>query len=439
MTNRREPLFLFVVDIGLFLAALWLTLLLRYLVVPSFNTWYNHFVPFSLLFLVWVLIFFIAGLYDKHTTLFRGRMPTIILNAQAINITIAALFFFFVPNFGVAPKTSLGIYLIVSSALILFWRLYIFPRLVVKKQQRAILIAAGEEMEELHAEVNRDARHPFFFVAFINPTSRRTADLVRKIRHLVTKERITIVVIETLDEKVVKALPELYDLVFSGVRFIDAGRAYEEVFDREPLSLLKHQWLVENISTAPQAAYDFGKRVIDITVASFLGLLTLLAYPFIALAIKLDDRGTVFISQERIGKGGALIRIVKFRSMEVEGSEKVTRVGRALRASRLDELPQLLSVVQGRQSLIGPRPELPRYAELYAKRIPYYHIRHLIKPGLSGWAQIQEIRPPKFGVEYDATERKLSYDLFYIKHRSLWLDIKISLKTVRILLLRSGI
>ncbi len=439
ITNRREPFYLLFVDILCFLIALWLMLLLRTLSVPSISVFYNHLVPFSFLFAAWIVVFFIAGLYDKHTTFFRSRLPNTILNAQAINIIIAAVFFFFVPNFGVTPKTSLGIYLIVSSALILFWRLYVFPYLAIKRQQRALLIGAGDELEELKNEVNGNARYPFSFIGMIDPATVLPVELARQVRERVQHEGVQVVVLDTAHKNIAPALPEFSELLFRGVRFIDAGHMYEEVFDREPLSLLEHRWLVENISTAPQAAYDFGKRVIDLGISAMLGALSLFVYPFVALAILLDDGGPIFIFQERVGQGGELIHIAKFRSMRVNGKEQVTRVGMFLRATRMDELPQLWSVILGEQSLIGPRPELPHYVKLYAEQIPYYHVRYLIKPGLSGWAQIQNITPPKFEIQYDATKRKLAYDLYYIKHRSIWLDLKIALKTIKTLLSRSGI
>jgi lipopolysaccharide/colanic/teichoic acid biosynthesis glycosyltransferase len=171
------------------------------------------------------------------------------------------------------------------------------------------------------------------------------------------------------------------------------------------------------------------------------------------LAIKIDDGKEIFIKQERIGQNNNIINIIKFRTMSindgvVEQGEKeesisrvqhVTRVGRWLRASRIDELPQLWNVLKGDISLIGPRPELPNLVKLYEKEISFYNVRHLIKPGLSGWAQIYQKTPPKFSTDYDQTKTKLSYDLFYIKNRSFWLDIKIALKTIRELVSRRGV
>jgi len=265
---------------------------------------------------------------------------------------------------------------------------------------------------------------------------------------VIYKNDVKLVAIEFSNDKVRPLLPHLYNLMYSKVRFIDSHKIYEDVFNRIPLSLVTYSWFLENISVSPKFTYDFLKRVFDVVLSFILGLISLVVYPFVMVAIKLDDAGKYFIFQERVGHNNKLVRIIKFRTMSVDdsgegvGTErkmKVTRVGRILRATRIDELPQLWNVFFGDISLIGPRPELPNLVKLYEKEISFYNVRHLIKPGLSGWAQLYQKDPPKFGTDYDQTKAKLSYDLFYIKNRSFWLDIKIALKTVKTLLSRSGV
>ena len=162
----------------------------------------------------------------------------------------------------------------------------------------------------------------------------------------------------------------------------------------------------------------------------------------------MDDRGPLFIVQKRVGKQGELVSIIKFRSMTgddegkyVDGKTTLTetRVGRFLRRTRLDEFPQLLNVLKGDLSLIGPRPELPALVSEYEQAIPYYNARHLIKPGLSGWAQLYHDNHPHHGSAVAETKEKLSYDLYYIKNRSFWMDIQIGLQTIKTLFSRSGI
>jgi lipopolysaccharide/colanic/teichoic acid biosynthesis glycosyltransferase len=213
------------------------------------------------------------------------------------------------------------------------------------------------------------------------------------------------------------------------------------------LSLIKYSWFLENISLAPKITYDILKRLMDIVIAVPAGLISLIVYPFVYIAIKLEDGGPVFFSQERIGKNGSIMRIYKFRSMYSndqvdvlrDSKNRITRIGDTLRKTRIDELPQLWNVIKGDVSLIGPRPELPTLVKLYEKEIPYYGIRHLIKPGLSGWAQIYHDNHPHHGAEVAETKEKLSYDLYYIKNRSFILDIQIVLKTVKKLFSIAGV
>jgi lipopolysaccharide/colanic/teichoic acid biosynthesis glycosyltransferase len=194
--------------------------------------------------------------------------------------------------------------------------------------------------------------------------------------------------------------------------------------------------------------YDLIKRLMDVVGALAIGAATLVVYPFVMLAIKLDDGGEIFIIQERVGRFQRPIKVYKFRSMSgndqgeygENGKSKlsVTRVGRMLRVLRIDELPQLWNVLRGDLSLVGPRPELPALAAQYSARIPYYNARYLVSPGLSGWAQLRHDRHPHHGADVAETKEKLSYDLYYMKHRSLWLDIFIILQTVRIALTARG-
>ena len=186
----------------------------------------------------------------------------------------------------------------------------------------------------------------------------------------------------------------------------------------------------------------------DMAFASVLVLISLLFYPFVWLAIKLDDGGTLWSVQERIGQNSHLIKLLKFRTMEIandggqwnkDNQNKVTRVGNFLRKTRIDELPQLWNVLKGDISLIGPRPEFPKPVKLYEKQVPYYGVRHLIKPGLSGWAQIHHDEHPHHTIDMLETKNKLSYDLYYIKNRSMMLDLKIALRTIKTLLSRSGV
>lgn len=445
--TKKEAFVLFCGDVVFFALSLWLALFARYGELPDGYTFQTHFVPFSILFVLWILVFFIAGLYEKHTLILKGKLPSVIFNAQLVNSIFAVIFFYTIPFFGIAPKTLLFIYLIVSFIATLFWRLYGAALLGTRERQPGMLIGSGLEMKELLEEVNGNDRYDIRFTSSVDVHHIDGIDIQGEIVTPIYADNVKIIAVDFSHQNVAPLLPHLYNLIFSKVRFIDSHRIYEDIFDRIPLSLVTYSWFLENISVSPKFTYDFLKRVMDIVLSFVLGVVSLVVYPFVWLFIKLDGGGPVFIRQERIGQNNRTIGIIKFRTMtvndsgegEAEREKKVTRVGKWLRVSRVDELPQLWNVLRGDISLIGPRPELPNLVHLYEKEISFYNVRHLIKPGLSGWAQLYQKTPPKFSTDYDQTKVKLSYDLFYIKNRSFWLDIKIALKTIRELVSRRGV
>lgn len=448
VSNKKEPLVLFVGDILFFLAALWLTLFIRYYEIPSERLLLEHIKPFSVVLVLWFVVFFIAGLYEKHTLILRRNIPSTIFNAQVINTIIALAFFYVVPGLRITPKITLAIYLILSFGLLLVWRIYGTTFLTVRDKQNALLVGSGEEMQELKEEVNNNTRYNFRFISSVDLDHIDAVDFQEEILKRVYSEGVHMVAVDLRSDKVEPILPNLYNLIFSKVRFVDMYKIYEDVFDRIPLSLVKYSWFLENISTAPRTTYDTLKRLMDIIISLPLFLVSLfIFYPLAYILVKLDDRGPLFITQERIGKNNNIIKILKFRTMltndqgQKDGIQKNrdTRVGRFLRKTRIDELPQLWNVLRGDLSLIGPRPELPALAQVYEDQIKYYNVRHLIKPGLSGWAQLYQKTPPKVFSDLNKTKIKLSYDLYYLKNRSFVLDLKIALKTLKTLMSRSGL
>lgn len=443
VSRRKETTILFLVDVALLYVSLWLTLALRYWEIPDAGVWKDHFLPFSIIIAVWILVFFISGLYEKHTLILKSRLPSTVFHAQVANSFIAVLFFYFIPYFGIAPKTNLFIYLVVSFGLVLLWRIYGDKFFSSAKKERGILIGSGEEMKELLEEVNGNPRYSLEFVSSIDLDDIDGLDFKEEILQRIYSEEIQIIAIDLKNEKVEPILPHLYNLIFSKVKFIDMYKIYEDIFDSVPLSLVRYNWFLENISTETRATYDSLKRIMDLLLAFAVGAISLVIYPFVAVAIKFDDGGSIFFEQERIGKNNKIIKVKKFRSMSdlPAGGDghRITRVGKWLRASRIDELPQLWSVLKGDLSMIGPRPEIPSLIKHYEEEIPYYNVRHLVKPGLSGWAQLYHTDPPKVFADADKTRRKLSYDLYYIKNRSFMLDLKIALKTIKALLSRSGV
>ncbi|MBI2814089.1 MAG: exopolysaccharide biosynthesis polyprenyl glycosylphosphotransferase [Opitutae bacterium] len=253
-----------------------------------------------------------------------------------------------------------------------------------------------------------------------------------------------IILRETGQELPAEVAQRLMKLHFSGVPTYTLELFHEVYWRKIPLYRLNQTWLFqEGFQIAREPVFERLKRVSDIAFATFGLLLALPFAPLVAAALWLEDRGPVFFRQARVGRNRRLFDIVKLRTMRVNGAgseytqqndSRVTRLGRFLRASRLDEVPQLWNVLRGDMSLIGPRAEWVRLVDDYERKIPCYHFRHLVKPGITGWAQVNY----PYGANLEDTMRKLEYDLYYIRYFSFVLDASIVLKTIHIMLFGKG-
>ncbi len=434
VVTRKGTLILLAGDLFLFIVALWLALFVRNASTPDWATLSVHLSPFALVFAVWILVFFIADLYGRQTSLFQRRLPQIIFNAQLVNSGLAVIFFYFLPYFGITPKTILFIDLIWSFVLIFAWRRFLVPHILRGRRERIYFACSGSEVEELKDEIRNNPQYNAVIVDTVP-----VADLSRS--------RVTLMVINPYDSEISTLLKDFYQLIFKEVRFLSVDSLYEDIFERVPLSLIDERWFLQNITSRPKFIYDFLKRVIDFLLALVLALISAVVYPIILLLQFTFDRGPLFSIQRRVGEKNQPIRLFKFRTMEKaddggvwheSNKNQVTKLGAWLRKTRLDELPQLLNVLWGDISLVGPRPEFPEPVKEYVTEIPFYNVRHLVKPGLSGWAQVYQENHPHHGLDFAETRNKLSYDLFYIKNRNLWLDIAIALKTIKTLVLTKG-
>lgn len=443
ISARRDTAFLLLGDVLLLVLSLWLALAARNLALPPQAYFFEHLYAFTGVFAISLLIFFIAGLYERQTRLVKHILGSRILGAQVGNTLLAAVLFFLLP-FSIAPKTILALYLVISVALISLWRFFISPLLSFAGRERALLVGTGPLVETVHDDVNRQPKYYVTFDQWLDSASLEKGDLHAQIRAACARG-VRLIVIDSRNPAVREELPALYDLMVSGVLFVEFSAFYESLYDRVPLGHIDHAWLLEHLPRR-NLLYSAAKRGIDL-IGSAIGMV--LAAPFVlaAGAFLLIAGGRPFIFHERIGRGGKCFHIVKLRTMlfndhgdpERQKRNRVTRLGRFLRKTRIDELPQLWNIFRGELSFIGPRPELPAIAAIYEREIPYYEIRHLIAPGLSGWAQIHDYDAPRGAADIERTRRKLSLDLYYLKHRSFGLDIAIALKTLRALASFSGI
>ena len=444
LSFRREALVLLIGDIFFLICSLWATLLVRYEAFPDSHIFYTHLYPFSFLFLFSVAVFLIAGIYEKHTLLLKSKLPEMIFYAQIANVVIAAAFFFLVPYFGIQPKTNLFIYLFFSTTFVSAWRMYIFPYFAVSQPASALLVGKGEEFNDVLAEINGNTRYAVRFTETLD-LSLDASLLIEKVTTVTRTKNISVIVLPFSLLRDSALLAKWDTLMLSGVKFVDSGTLYEDLFDRVSLPLIDERWFFDVQEDAPTILYAPIKRGTDI-VLSALALIVLSPLVLLVALILTIQGGSAFIFQKRIGKDNRQIFIIKFRSMLYDDGEdpikkkenRITAFGGFLRKTQIDEIPQFWNVLMGDLSLIGPRPEIPHFVEEYAKVIPHYEARHLIQPGLSGWAQIKHASPPKFKLDVEATRNKLTYDLYYLKHRSFLLDMEITLRTIKILLARAS-
>lgn len=422
IASRRASFLLFVGDMVVLTASLYVTLWIRSGAVPDASSLAPYLVPFAFIFALWLLVFYSSGLYSKRLVLFPSMLPDALLKTQIVNIFFAALFFFLVPAFGITPKTILAIYLVVSIVFIFIWRLALYPHLLVRQNsERAILLAQGAEADELFAEVNGNPRYGIEFYS----------------RDIEYNGNVSIIVVDAASST--RLASKI--LVQHGKQLVAFEKMYEEVFDRVPLSHLGHAWFSENVATEDSFWYVGAKRGTDIIGGLLMGIITLAITPFVALALQIEYPGSVFLVQTRMGQHGTRIRTYKFRSMRFadkgawkgETINKVTHVGSFLRKTSLDEFPQFINVLKGEISLIGPRNDIEALGERLSDAIPYYMFRYAVRPGITGWAQINQqyeqgnVSPQSI----EETKVRLAYDFYYLKHRSLGLDIVIALKTIK--------
>ena len=450
--SRILNLILFSGDILSFALALYLSLLSRYGSLPTVPILSQHFSAFVWIFLLWALVLYITGFYAHFVVGYRLSLAEKLFRAHLVNVAVAAIFFYFVQYyyFIITPKVILIFYAVFSYFLLFGWRAlslsftrgaagkgvfyFIGPRPELDELSRAFghnpyysnfRVLAGKSPDEITSESDIDfslleerAKAGFFAAIVATFPHQHNKNFIRK----------------------------FYDSIFRGVHFFDFQKFYESVFHKIPVSLVNEMWFLENVSSPSLAVYDFLKRLVDLAISAALGAVSLVFYPFIIAAIKLDDGGPVFYVPKRVGKKGRIFRLFKFRTMKVDAGAawpgkndpRVTRIGRFLRKTSLDELPQLWNVFLGHISLVGPRPDLIDFAEILRKEIPYYDVRTLIKPGLTGWAQVSQRVEGENPSSIEETKDRLAYDIYYIKNRSFLLDLAIIAKTAHLVLSRMG-
>ena len=450
ISERR--FFLRVIDILVILTSVYL----------AFNFFeFNFFDFFNPLIFGWILLFVIYFvLFGEIFQLYNLSVSNnryLVFRSIVVTTFTAIIFYIFTPYITpeLPPNRLKIVYLfLIVSIPILLWRfIYIHFIFTPKYFKNIVFIGESSKIENLLKRTNNDSFHNLVYYFSTNEIDgisgyRNILDITND--DSINKNFISEVIVskQNLSEEVIDSLNEkLIQLFEKGVNIISYSKFYEEVTSRVPKEYLNHNFY-NNINFSQNndsRMYLFGVRFVDVLLSILGILLFLFVIPFILIGNLFANRGSLFYSQSRVGKNGKLFRIHKLRSMvknaEANGAvwatkndTRITKFGKFLRKTRLDELPQFFNILKGDMSLIGPRPERPEFVKDLEEQIPFYAIRHVVRPGLTGWAQVNY----PYANTIEEQETKLRYDLFYIKERSSFLDFKILIKTITTVLYFRG-
>jgi exopolysaccharide biosynthesis polyprenyl glycosylphosphotransferase len=433
MSNSLKKIWLFLGDLAGLHLALFLTLVIRYPQALWGQNWNNHWPRFLVVFLIWLLVLYINDLYNLNWRVFSSAFLGRLINTAAASSLLSILYFYLQSDTSVTPKTNLVIFILIYLAIFWFWRaLYQVLLSSFVPRENLAIIGDNAKSAKLLTELENNPGAGYQ-TALIFKTPEEIETLTDSVK---AKNIQTVVVCDDFGRG-----RDLSDMLFRclsyNLNFFDYPDFYELLTGKVPVEALDSDWFLTNLREGRKNYFNF-------VLALVILLVTVVFWPFIGLIIKLESRGPVFFRQTRLGKNEQAFSIIKFRTMRednndhsltVDGDRRITRFGSFLRKSRLDEIPQVLNILKGEMSFIGPRPERPEIVAELEKSIPFYKTRLLIKPGLTGWDQVSG---EYHSASADDTLEKLQYDLYYLKQRSLYLDATIILKTLATMLSRGG-
>jgi sugar transferase (PEP-CTERM system associated) len=402
------------------------------------------------------LCLYSRDLYERQLGADRQDLVVRVLQALGVTSIVLAIVYSLFPNLVIGP----GVFAAATALVAVFlapWRLaFAWATTQFGPHERLLVVGTNSAAVTLATELWDRRDLGVEIVGFVEPEGARTIEpapampavigTLEDIPAIVRARSVDRVVVSLVDARGKLPMDKLLEMKIDGVQFAHLASVYEEYTGRIAVENLRPSWLIFSSGFHKSRIVSLGKRLLDITAATLGFLLSLPLQVAIAVAVKATSPGPVLYSQRRVGRDGQIFVMYKFRSMRQDaeaktgavwarvGDARVTPIGRFLRRMRLDELPQLWNVLIGEMSLVGPRPERPEFVSDLTRNIPFYGQRHAVKPGLTGWAQVRYT----YGASTEDAMRKLQYDLFYIKHLSLWLDINIILRTVKIVLLGRG-
>ena len=450
---RWRTMSLVALETGLVVGAIAFATAVRFREVPSLLG--EQFWRWALITGVVQFCLYFADLYDYRV--FADRRELFVRAVQALGATsiILALVYYWFPELMVGR----GVFMLAAIcmiSLILGWRLFFeFLTQRVGPRERLLLVGTGESAVQRARELFARRDLGVDIVGFIDPDPSRVGQpvlnpgVVGSIEDIPTVARalsVDRVVVSLGDARGKLPMEKLLEMRLDGTAFDHLATVYEEYTGKIALENLRPSWLIFSDGFRKSRLLSAAKRALDICAASIGLLVVAPVLALVAAAVKLTSRGPVFYHQARVGQHGRVFTLHKFRSMRSDAEAatgavwaqsddtRVTPVGGVLRRARLDELPQLWNVLLGHMSFVGPRPERPEFVTSLARQIPYYGQRHMVKPGITGWAQVCY----SYGASVEDAMEKLQYDLFYIKNLSLAFDLFIIFKTIKVVLLRRG-
>ncbi|MBU4217083.1 sugar transferase [Candidatus Parcubacteria bacterium] len=440
MPHKIKKTILLFGDIFVLYFSLYSTLLIRYQENIS-NEWDGHVWFFSTIFILWIIIFYISNLYNLNITINTQNFTLRALRAVGISALMSILYFYLNANVSISPKTNLAIFTIIFSIIFILWRrLYNLLLSSYLPKNNIGFLGYNEQVKEL-IKIIKERPQLGFAVSFV--IKKEEIDNI-DIKKIIQESHISTVILASNIDSSPNLRHQLFSSLTLKINIINLPKFYEHITGKIPIEAISQMWFLENLSEGSKKWFDTVKRIYDIMFSSTIIAVSFPFWFIIALIIKKGSLGPVFFVQERTGKNNKNFSVIKFRTMTVNNNnysptigndKRITRFGNFLRKTRLDELPQLINILLGDMSLVGPRPERPEYIAELKKEIPFYEERMLVKPGLTGSDQISgEYHSPS----KEDTLKKLQYDLYYIKNRSIYLDLSIILKTIATVFSKGG-
>jgi exopolysaccharide biosynthesis polyprenyl glycosylphosphotransferase len=442
--------------VGYFLA-LWLALTIRMVELATPSQITQNTVIFAPVYGFWLVINFISGIYDLGKAK-NNQLGQFIQAGILATISGITLFYIF-PNSNISPKTILILTALLGYGLSFGWH-WLYKKYLADKtsSDKIIFIGYTPETKELLDILKNNPGLGYKTTALIDLEHKVDYTLtdiniyhnLSGINSIIKPQQTYRLIIANHLKNDASALRDLYHLMFQEVRITELSSFYEVITGRIPPYTFSESWFLDQVKNYDRPIYEKLRWLFDLLMSIILGLLFILLLPLIALAIKLSSPGPIFYKQTRVGRLGKEFFLYKFRSMQAlspDGSAeiagavfaqkndaRITTVGKILRQLRLDELPQIINLFKGEIALIGPRPERPEIVKQLEQQMPYYSLRHIIKPGLTGWAAVHQ----HYTDNLETSLQKLQYDLFYIKNRSILLDLSILLRTVNVVIRMMG-